>query len=110
MEININIHIRDLLTEDNRQMEYEKAPVIRVERSLRSAQFPSRRQMFNCNNGAVKAHPLVCPGCLTDSRIAPGCVTLPTRFFILRPRAPQHRTRRHRMPHETINETQLAPD
>jgi hypothetical protein len=55
MEISINIQIRNLLTEDNRQMGHENAPAIRVERSLRSAQFPSRRHMFNCINGGVMA-------------------------------------------------------
>jgi hypothetical protein len=55
MEISINIHIRDLLAEDHRETACEKATVIRVEQSLRSAQFPSRRHLFNCNNGGVKA-------------------------------------------------------
>jgi hypothetical protein len=55
MEMSINIHIRDFLNEDNRQMGNGNAPVISVERSLRSAQFPSRRHLFNRNNGGVNA-------------------------------------------------------
>jgi hypothetical protein len=58
----------------------------------------------------LRAHRLVCPGRLTDSRTAPGSVILPTTFFISRPSAPQHRTRRRQMPYETTNRTEVAPD
>jgi hypothetical protein len=48
----------------------------------------------------LSAHRVVCPGCLTDRRTAPGSVILPGCFFILRPRAP----------HESANGTTVAAE
>jgi hypothetical protein len=62
----------------------------------------SRRQQIRMMakiDHLLRARRLVCPGCVTDSRAAPGSVILPRRFFILRPRAT----------HESANGTRVRP-